>query len=154
MVPITEGKETWLMMLWRTAMTEWPTDANGSGQISLELRAWKESSNITRSLKREESFPRGSLFFLDQSVGVCGANIKREICIFSYTTNTHHKKTHLNFLSTWETRLWFLNYTYIGSFEPDLKENIHFPMHNFIILLQTQLLLLLFIFTAQPNDCF
>lgn len=153
MVPITEGKETWLMMLWRTAITEWPTDANDSGQLSSELRAWKESSNITRSLNREESFPRGSLFFLDQSVGVCGANIKRERRIFSYTTNTHHNKTQLNFPSTWETWLWFLNYTYIGSFELDLKENIHFPVHNFIITI-TDTALLLFVFTAHPNDCF
>lgn len=77
-VAITEGNETWLMMLWRTAIIEGPTETNVSEQISLELNTWKEFSNITRSLNREASFPRGSFFFLDQSVGVCGAKIKKK----------------------------------------------------------------------------
>lgn len=77
-IPITEGNETWLTMLLRIAIIEGPTETNASEQVSLELNVWKEFINITRSLNREESFPRGSLFFLDQSVGVCGANIKNK----------------------------------------------------------------------------
>lgn len=77
MLPITDGNETWLMMLCRTAITEGPTEISVSEQVSWELKPWKEFSNITRSLKREASFPRGSFFFFDQSVGVCGANNKK-----------------------------------------------------------------------------
>lgn len=55
-----------------------PTEINVSDWVSLELSTWKEFINFTRSLNREASVPRGSFFFLDQSVGVCGAKVKKK----------------------------------------------------------------------------
>lgn len=76
-VPMSEGSEMWLMMVWRAARREGPTEIRDSEWISLELNSWKEFRSISRSLKREASLPRGSFFFLAQSVGVWGANIQK-----------------------------------------------------------------------------
>lgn len=117
------------MMLWRTAIIEGPTETNVSEQISLELNTWKEFSNITRSLNREASFPRGSFFFLDQSVGVCGAKIKKkEAVMFIPVSNERALQQHTSELSACMRNRTLIPKLHLqrSSLKPDLTEDRHF----------------------------
>lgn len=144
--PMREGREMWLRMVWRAASREGPMEIRDSAWISLELNSWKEFRSSSSSLKREESLPRGSFFFLAQSVGVWGAENSKDsnknLIVFLKQRADNNRQ--LSSESMWEAELWFPNYIlYINGFKSWFNNLNMFLMHDFI-----WFLFFLFIFLA------